>query len=58
MNIDIPLDGTNVNEVTTDKDGMSLLIMRQAFLDAIKDTEENDVITDEVTDSVVKKEEE
>ncbi len=58
MNIDIPLDGTNVNEATTDKDGMSLLIMRQAFLDAIKDTEENDAITDEITDSAVKKEEE
>ena len=57
MNIDIPLDGTNVNEVTTDKDGISLLIMRQAFLDAVKDTEENAVITEEITDSVVKKEE-
>ena len=57
MNIDIPLDGTNVNEVTTDKDGLSLLIMRQAFLDAIKDTEENAVITDEITDTAVKKEE-
>ena len=32
MNIDIPLDGTNVNEVTTDKDAMSLLIMRHKEL--------------------------
>ena len=57
MNIDIPLDGTNVNEVTTDKDGMSLLIMRQAFLDAIKDTTENDIETDEVTDEYIKEKE-
>ena len=42
MNIDIPLDGTNVNEVTAEKDGLSLLILRQAFLDAVKDTTEND----------------
>lgn len=57
MNIDIPLDGTNVNEVTTDKDAMSLLIMRQAFIDATRDTFENDKATDEITDSVVKEEE-
>lgn len=57
MNIDIPLDGTNINEVTTDKDAMSLLIMRQAFLDAIKDTEENDVETDKVTDEYIKEKE-
>ena len=57
MNIDIPLDGTNVNEATTDKDGMSLLIMRQAFLDAIKDTTENDIETNEVTDEYIKEKE-
>ena len=57
MNIDIPLDGTNVNEVTTDKDGISLLIMRQAFLDAVKDTTENDIETDEITDEYIKEKE-
>ncbi len=57
MNIDIPLDGTNVNEVTTDKDAISLLIMRQAFIDATKDSFEDDEVTDEITDSVVKEEE-
>ena len=57
MNIDIPLDGTNVNEVTTDKDGLSLLIMRQAFLDATRDAFENAEATDEITDKEVKEEE-
>ena len=57
MNIDIPLDGTNVNEVTNDKDGISLLIMRQAFLDATRDAFENDEATDEITDKEVKEEE-
>ena len=57
MNIDIPLDGTNVNEVATDKDALSLLIMRQAFIDATRDSFEKSEITDEVTDETVKEEE-
>ena len=57
MNIDIPLDGTNVNEVTTDKDAVSLLIMRQAFIDATRDAFENDEATNEITDNTVKEEE-
>ena len=56
MNIDVPLDGRNVNEVTTDKDAMSLLIMRQAFIDATRNSFENDEATDEITDKEVEKE--
>ena len=58
MKNNIPLDGTNINEVTTDKDAFSLLIMRQAFIDATRDAFEDDKITDEITDETVEKEEE
>ncbi len=54
MKNNIPLDGTNINEATADKDAMSLLIMRQAFLDATRDTESEDEMTDEITDDMVK----
>ena len=54
MKNNIPLDGTNVNDATAEKDAMSLLIMRQAFLDATSDTENENEITDEITDSTVK----
>lgn len=57
MNENIPLDGTNVNELTTDKDALSLLIMRQAFIDATRDSEKEDIQTDEITDNYVKEEE-
>ena len=56
MNENIPLDGTNINDVTADKNEMSLLIMRQAFIDATRDAFENDKATDEITDKEVKKE--
>ena len=55
MENNIPLDGTNINEVSTDKDAMSLLIMRQAFLDATRDTDREDKRTDEITDEVIEK---
>ena len=51
MNENIPLDGT------TDKDALSLLIMRQAFIDATRDSEKEDIQTDEITDNYVKEEE-
>lgn len=54
MKNNIPLDGTNVNDATAEKDAMSLLIMRQAFLDATSDTENENEITDEITDGTVK----
>ena len=57
MKENIPLDGTNVNDAITDKDAMSLLIMRQAFIDATKDAFPDAEITDELTDNVVKEEE-
>lgn len=57
MHKNIPLDGTNVNDVTTDKDAMSLLIMRQAFIDATKDSTKDDKATDEITDDAIKEEE-
>ena len=57
MNENIPLDGTNIDEVTTDKDAMSLLIMRQAFIDATRDTDKEDIQTDEITDNYIKEEE-
>lgn len=57
MKENIPLDGTNVNDAITDKDAVSLLIMRQAFIDATKDAFPDAEITDELTDNVVKEEE-
>ncbi len=54
MKENIPLDGTNVDDATVDKDGISLLILRQAFLDAIKDTEENAQYTHDVTEKEIK----
>ncbi len=54
MENNIPLDGTNLNDATTDKDAVSLLILRQAFLDALKDTEENSEYTQEVTEKEIK----
>lgn len=57
MNENIPLDGTNVNEATTDKDAISLLIMRQAFIDATRDAFEEDKTTDNITDDEVEEEE-
>ena len=54
MNIDIPLDGTNIDDPVTDKDGISLLIMREAFLDAFKDSEENCEYTEKVTEKEIK----
>ena len=56
MEENIPLDGTNVNDAITDKDAVSLLIMRQAFIDATRDDLENAETTDELTDNVVKEE--
>lgn len=58
MKENIPLDGTNINEVTTEKDAVSLLIMRQAFLDATRDALQEDKVTDEITDKVTEEQKE
>lgn len=56
MKENIPLDGQNANDITTDKDAMSLLILRQAFIDATRDSSNEDETTDELTDAEVKEE--
>lgn len=49
----IPFDGTNINDATAEKDPMSLLIMRQAYLDLTNDTEKKDADGDnEVADGI------
>ncbi len=57
MQNNIPLDGSNLNDAVSEKNPMSLLILRQAFIDATEDAFEDEKITDEVTDEYIEKEE-
>ncbi len=57
MSKNIPLNGQNVNDTASEKDAMSLLILRQAFIDATEDAFTDEKITDEITDEYIEKKE-